>query len=362
MALAGKPVVENGPGIIGPTQNYDGFIKIRLGHGRFGSVVIPEQVIIKNAGWQYFQPFFFDPPQLIFDIEPDISAAKFSIDIGEPRERKPRRVMITIRSDGLLKSYSDGSQIYACIMEGPMRLSPYASGKCTMSNKNNFSLKLYHHTSNENYPKIKSSGKLWSSPWNLAGTRKLQNVAYSYLTSLSKILDEDDLHRIAMASVGKLPFQTTSARPIEEVMELTVYRENTTQRTARILFEVPWELISPSHLLVHRTQDGTYYEIMCPQVFRVGVIPNAKLSIEEHTLNCSSKAIKSFDYIIVGEAETPEGLRAPYDEDSISMIMHCTKFLAGQTFHNFWQQNQNSDQITGRKFEEIKFSDEDREN
>jgi hypothetical protein len=355
MALAGPPIRANGPGIIGPTRIYDGYIKVRLGHNRWGSVIVPDQLVIKNAGWQFFQPSFFGPCVLGFDLEPGDHEARFSMDVGGPRESNPRRIFVTIRSNDLVREYADGSQVYACVIEGPEKLSPFASGKCEQLGEGEFALRLYHHTTPTNYPNIVASKELWSSPWNLAGVRKLENVAYAYLTSLPKIASEADLHRVAMASKGELRFQTTSIRSVEETLSLTVYRDDTNGRTASLEFQVPWALIAPPHLLLHQpATEQAYYEVVGPEIFRIGMPPSCKLTIAGKMLVSEEADRKSFDYVILGEANELDGLTAPYDEENTTMIMHCQRFASGQTLFDFWQTQQNSDQMTGRTFEAIR--------
>lgn len=352
MALAGPPIRRNGPGIIGPTQFYDGFIKVRLGHSRWGSVIVPDQLIIKNAGWQFFQPCFFGPCIIGFDLESGNHEARFSMDVGGPRESNPRRIFVTIRSNGLVCEYADGSQVYACMIEGPEKLSPFASGKCEQLGEGEFALLLYHHTTPANYPKIMASKELWSSPWNLAGVRKLENIAYAYLTTLSKIASEADLHRVAMASNGELRFQTTSIRYVEETLSLTVYRDDTKGRTASFGFQVPWALIAPPNLLLHQPEaEQAYYEVVGPEIFRIGMLPSCNLRIAGKLLVSEEAERKSFEYVILGEANELDGLAAPYDEEKTTMIMHCQRFALGQTFFDFWQTQENSDQMTGRTFE-----------
>src|SRR6266568_685002 len=91
------------------------------------------------------------------------------------------------------------SQLYQCTFEGPRSIAGFTTGLCRSMPSGDFALRIYHHTTRNNAASIASSGELWSSPWNLAGTRKLANVAYGYFTSLSRIKSEADLHLIAMA-------------------------------------------------------------------------------------------------------------------------------------------------------------------
>lgn len=335
---------------------YDGFIKVRLGHSNWGSVIVPDQLVIKLGGWRFFQPSFFGPCLIGFNIEPDIHQAIFSMDVGRPRDNEPRRIIITLRSDSLVRSNADGSQIYACQIEGPTNLTRFSAGKCHMLAEGEFSLQLYHHTTPTNYPLIRASNELWTSAWNLAGVRELANVAYAYLTSLPKIENDNDLNRIAMASDGRLHFQTTSLRHIENTLSIDVYRDNTKGRTAALCFGVPWTIISPPHLFIHQPMiEQAYYEVVGPEIYRVGMMPGCKLRIANDMLNADDARRKNFQHIVLGETNSLNGLGAPYDEEGTSMIMRLQQFKAGETLFDFWQANANSDQMIGGLLDQTKF-------
>lgn len=354
MALAGPPVRANHAQDLNFNNTYEGFIKVHLAHGDVGSVIIPDQITIREAGWRFYQPSFFGPCQIGFNLEPGLHQARFSVDIGGPRETAPTRVIVTIRSDHLLRRYEDGSFVYRCRIEGPRLIQRFAAGRCDWLDEGDFALRIFHLTTPTNFPLIRRSGELWSSPWNLAGVRRLENVAYCYLTSLDRARDEEDLARIAMASGGTLRFQTTSMRAIEEVVELPVYRDSTTGRTSAMSLKVPWELISPPHLLLHQPLfDHAYYEVVGPEIFRVGMLPGRSLKIKGQNLFADQDDKKRFDYIVLGTASTRDGLIAPYDEEGTRMVMHLERLPPDQSLFDFWLANQNTDQMEGRVFEQI---------
>lgn len=363
MALAGPPERES-PALTGKegANTYEGWIKVRLGHGNVGSVLVPDQIVIRHAGWRFYQPSFFGPNILGFNLEPEVHEARLSVDVGSPRGVQHTRLLVSFRSDGLARSYADGSYVYRCQIEGPQSIQHFASGRCVPSDDGAFDLRLFHHTTPDNYPKIRKSGELWSSPWNLAGVRKLENVSYGYLTSLERVENAADLARIAMASEGKLYFQTTSARPTEEVVGLTVYRDDTTGRTSTLALGLPWELIAPPHLLLHQPPlHQAYYEVVAPEIFRIGMQPGRSLKIDGRRLFALTDERKQFDYIVLGNASIAEGILAPYDEEGTNMVMHLQRFEERQSLFDFWLANQNSDQMSGREFEavSVELQDED---
>ncbi|WP_424360136.1 hypothetical protein [Methylocystis parvus] len=329
-------------------------MKVRLGHSANGSVLVPEQFFIERSGWWFYQPSFFGPPILGFDIEPNTHVARFNLDIGGPRETELTRVISTVRSDGLLKRFDDGVQLYRCRVEGPESLVHQSAGRARPLPDGDFALELFHITNGSAAAGIRKSGEFWSSGWNLQGTRKLANVAYVYLTSLPEVLAEDDLRRIAMASDGVIHFQTTSDRDREKILAMTVYRENTTGRTESLPVVVPAAHIAPPHLLLHRTATEAYYEVVGPEIYRIGLQPGASLPYVGGEAIAVADTLKRFSYIILGHAAEIEGLAAPYDEEETKQVMHL-EALKEQTFFDFWRQNANSDQITGRIFEVRRF-------
>ena len=147
-------------------------------------------------------------------------------------------------------------------------------------------LSLFHVTNPAAFAAIAKSGELWSSSWNLRGTRRLANVAYAYLTSMPSISTEHDLRRISMSSGGTISMQTTSARTREETLELAVYRESTVLRTATLPVRVASNLLVPPHLLIHRpVGDMAYYEVVGPEIYRIGVAPGVALGLSAGTVS-----------------------------------------------------------------------------
>ena len=333
----------------------EGVVKLRLGHMQVGSVLAPEFIFVRRAGMRFYQPSFFGPPVLGFNIEPGVHAARLSVDLASPRGETPARYMLTIRSDGLLRHYADGAQLYRCDLEGPADLAHHAAGRAREQADGDFALALYHVTNNAAFAAIKSSRELRSSRWNLQGTRELTNVSYVYLTSLAKIGSEEDLRRIAMASDGMIKFQTTSGRAREDTMELKVYRENTSRRTASLPVTVASTILSPPHLLLHRPIGDAYYEVIGPEIYRVGVQPGVALQWSLRHASVDESSLKRFTYLVVGDAAEIAGIAAPYDEENTEQIIHIEQLDTGVDLFDFWQAHPNSDQMTGRPFEVREF-------
>ena len=120
-----------------------------------------------------------------------------------------------------------------------------------------------------------------------------------------------------MASDGVLKFQTTSNRHVEEVLEIPVYRENTKGRTNTVTVNVPSALLAPPHLYFHPLvlPEPAYYEVVGPEIFRIGLKVGAKLPIHRDTASPVNHDLKLFEYIVMGDTGEAMGLGAPYDEE-----------------------------------------------
>lgn len=351
--LAGPPVRYSNA-IMGDEKDrrwFDGFIKFRLGHSAGRSYLVPE-VLVGVAGSRFFLPSFFGPPIFGFNLEPGHHKVRFNMDAGAPRAASLTRLVVDFSSRDRVRAFSDGAQLYRCRFEGPRQITRSASGLCRPLLDGDFGLKLYHHTTPTSAEKIRASGELWSSPWNLAGTRELKNVAYTYFTSLPHIQSEEDLRRIAMASGGKIELQTTSDRHLEAVLSLEVYRGATRDRTATLPFEVPTALIAPPPLFLHplTALQAAYYEVVGPEIVRIGVKTGATLPIKTGAVMRAAGDEKAFSYLVLGDASEIEGLAAPYDEEETKSVVHLEP-LADQDVFDFWLTHQNEDLVTGRTFE-----------
>jgi hypothetical protein len=159
-----------------------------------------------------------------------------------------------------------------------------------------------------------------------------------------------------MSSGGSIGFQTTSYMAREEVLDLQVYRESTTGRTASLAVQVPTAALAPPHLLLHPPVAGpAYYEVVGPEIFRVGLRPGAVVSLEEGKAVVASGDERRFTYLVLGDPSTVAGLAAPYDEADVEGVIHLQQFGADDDPFGFWQANANRDLMTGRKFDARSF-------
>lgn len=358
--LAGPPARHSPAASIYAGKRFDGWVKLRLCHGAGRTYFLPD-VLIGFGGTKFFLPSFFGPPRLSFNLPssgfPVVKshAATFSIDVAPPRGSMAVRLEVSIRSDGHALSYEDGAQLYRCSFAGPLNtpLAPLVAGNCSRLSDGDFAIEVFHHTTAITVDKILSSRVLWSGPSNLSGTSNLENVAYTYFTSLPKIRDEADLRRIAMSTGGIISYQTTSEQPVESVLNLAVYKSSTADRTSTLAFNVPCRLIAPAHLLFHPYvhPSPAYYEIVGSEIVRVAVTPGSTLSFIGKNISAGTSDLKRFDYVVEGNASTRPGLEAPMKEETTSEVAHLEKLDQGLDIFQFWLNHKNTDQFTSRVFE-----------
>jgi hypothetical protein len=318
----------------------DGFVKVRLVHARGFSVLVPDLLVLGRSRW--FAPQYFTAPILSYLDE--AAYAHFSY---EPREHVPLTVATT--RDRLVRTYDDGSFLYACRIVGPAGFETEASGGCEVSEDHTVWLDLFHHTTDEAAGLIRDSGHFRGSSWNIQGSKKLVNVAYAYFTSLPRITTNADLQEIAMASEGIVGLLPTNGTAPGDIVRIQVYRESTTNRRHAIAIRVPAHAVAPQHIWRHDPRgQPTFYEVSKPAIFRVGLEPGTVLPFDNSVVDIAQAKIKRFDYVVLGYADTIEGLRAPYDEEetkAIFKIERCDDLFA------FWRDHANTDQFNPKSIE-----------
>jgi hypothetical protein len=304
---------------------------------------------VELGGWRLLQPSFFGPNRIGFFDEDNI--CQLNVDVASPRADWATRLYVEFRSSGLIKTYPDGAQLFACQFDGPVRLQQHSATKVRRLEDGDFAALLFHHTDIAARGKILANCELWSSSWNLAGTRTLENVGYGYFTTLPKIERKHDLERIAMSAAEELHFRTTNANRPEETLTLRVRRGNTADRTSRVEVWIPSKLVSAPHLNFHALPREAYYEIVGPEIFRVGLQPGQSLYWEDGLALHDPATVKAFTYVVVGNTSTLEGLAAPYNEEEIRSVFHLEGLGNDLDILEFWKANSNQDLVEGRQFE-----------
>jgi hypothetical protein len=112
-------------------------------------------------------------------------------------------------------------------------------------------------------------------------------------------------------------------------------------------------LIAPSHLYLHPCigNEPAYYEVVSPEIIRVSVAPTAKLRLHKSEVIVEDIDLKRFNYVIIGDAETLEGLAAPFNEEETRQITHLERLNGATDLFDFWLAHANTDQVSGRTIE-----------
>ena len=334
-----------------------GYIKCRLIHMDGRSVVQPDIIFTTRLDRKFFIPRFFDPNQVAFTDDSADDFCRLTVVIGN---KACLRVGFLKRDR--VNTFVDGSVIYRCaivVVDGDVHLQE--DGHWRQRESNGFQLRLFHHTNEDGYQGISNSQELWGSRRNIQGNKWLENIAYGYFTNLPRISSEEDLLRIAMSSSGLTGLLPTNAPYHPRYANLIpVPQQEAAQRSRSMSFWIDVDLIAPNHLWLHRPMTKpAYYEVVLPNIFRVGIMIDSTLTIDNQQIVVPQKRRKIFKYVIVGDADTEEGLQAPYHEEETTHVAAIEQLGGKDEIIGFWKRNENSDQFTGRAIEYSKLRDED---
>ena len=122
---------------------------------------------------------------------------------------------------------------------------------------------------------------------------------------------------------------------------------------------VPASLVASQHVYRHApTQGAVHYEVCNPDIYRVGLQPGKVAPFHDGTLTVPEADRQRFEYVVLGDADTPEGLIAPFDEEETESLFHI-ETCERQTFFDFWRSHANSDQVSWRAPDVLLFKDGD---
>ncbi|HEX6957839.1 MAG TPA: hypothetical protein VF194_07630 [Ferrovibrio sp.] len=318
------------------------------------SVIFPDALLNNESRRRIFYlPKFFDACQLFFD-SPGSDFARLTMVVGQKT-----LLLVGFFKDDKIKVCRDGSVIYNCyytVIDGP--LDPPPSGRWRRSD-DQVQLRVFHHTNDQGYQGITSSQSLWSSQVNLQGNLRLKNIGYGYFTVLPKIRSDFDLMEIAMSSSGLAGLIRTNApMAAENVLTVDIPKQSKHDRPHALTCWVNWEWISPNHLWRHvPLSEPAYYEIIHSKIVRVGVIPGATFSRTEESIAINDADLKSFSYVVVGDADTANGLKAPYNEEETGDIALIEKIKTSEDIISFWRSNANTDLFSSGVIEYASFAE-----
>jgi hypothetical protein len=334
---------------IGTTQT-PGWIKCRLVHGRGYSLVVPELLFLEQGQQlRWIQPLQF-LSNLLTRTDDDIHA-QVCVDIscGET-------VKVTFARSSFLKKLEDGSELYACRIEGPANLQEFATGDAIWGPEGTPFIRLFHHTTATAQGLILDGKHFRTGDYSIQGTtKKLANVAYAYFTPLDSIQTDNDLQQIAMAKEGEITLMRDGFTPprvlmsdwktrfADDILVLPVFPSDLNKREARVDVLVDVAVLGPQQLYRHAQESGVFYAFSHPFIHRVGTNPGARVVFDDQRRITQQANLRKFEYLVVGDCSTLDGLRAPYDEEDTRHIMKFEDVPKGQTILAFWFQRANTD-------------------
>lgn len=326
---------------------HEGFIKCKLIHSKQKSIIVPDLIYImldeSKFRWIQFYSFL---PCLLTKFSEDEIVASILVDISFGHV-----LGITITNEGHLRNFQDNSNLFKCRIQGPENLSIFTTGNGELVNGVPY-IELYHHTLPENKELITQGGFFKCSAWNYQGTKELLNFSYCYFTSLPEIKKPNDLKMIAMSSDEKLQLIVDGT---DEIIELKVYRESTSNRTACLNLLIDSSIIESNHLWEHENNNGlVYYEKSHGFIYRVGVKVKTTISFTDSRINRQDN-IKLLKYLIIGDTRSKDGIIAPFEEEETEHIFKIELFPDDETnLLKFWFDNGKTDLYTKKDIEELK--------
>lgn len=326
---------------------HQGYIKCKLVHGNKNSLIIPDQIYVEVSNIMYWiQPLYFSAN--LISQNDSINHCELAVDISHGALLK-----IYFKGNNAISWMEDGSILYKCSIKGPRYLHQYRTGNAKFHNGLPH-IMLYHHTNASAKQGIKKGSEYWTSNWNIQGTKKSLNISYLYLTSLPKLSNIDDLEQIAMSSKGKIGLRVDKNQTLSPDLILDVYRESTINRNHRLSQWVNAAQLSPQPCYKHQPPNSfVYYAIVSPFIQRIGVKEGTTVLIKNGFLN--PEELKSTGYIIVGDATTINGLKAPYDEEETEEKLLIEYLENPEEITEFWMKNPNTNQRNNKSIEEIAY-------
>lgn len=331
------------------STDYEGFLKCKLVHGHGWSVAVLDLIYIMDneVDFKWFQ-FYSFMPNIFSKFSDDEILGTIYVDIAFGHTLR-----LTISNEWHVSNLQDHSNLFKCRITGLSNLMDFSTGTGKMINSIPY-IHLYHHTLPDTKELILQSSNYRGSSWNYQGTKKLDNICYPYFTSLNSLTKPADLKMIAMANNGQMQLMVDVSK---EIVPITVYRENTDNRTATLTQLIDSSIILNNHIWMHThdTNGTKYYEICSPFIYRVGLESNTLLPFAGEQIDRVANT-KTTGYIILGDSTTKVGLLAPFDEENTTYIFKI------EPFHNidsnllrFWFDNGNKDLYSGKKIEPQKF-------
>ena len=86
----------------------------------------------------------------------------------------------------------------------------------------------------------------------------------------------------------------------------------------------------------------------------MGLEPGQHIRFEGGRLIAEQNVLKRFTYVVLGDADTRDGLLAPYDEEDTG-ARFVVEDCRDETFFAYWRRNANSDLYSVKEPELVRF-------
>lgn len=338
-------------------HTYNGFVKVRLIHGRGVSVIQPDALFIaRENDLAWFQALFFTANYCArFDVG---CGAEMYIDFSFGY-----RARVLFEQQGFIRAYEDGSQLFKAQIIGPQRFMRHATGTARFVDGHRIILDVYHHTKPETVPVIMESGHVRPSQRNIVGDRVVRNWAYGYVTSLDAITTTEDLAMIAMADAGIVHYRLDPPLgELEQVVGEPIYPQAVADRSAAVSLQVDAAHLAPQYLLRHpgdspalydalianaQKLQPTYYEVFQPFNYRVALKPGVVLPLRPQDLADSD--LKNHEFVLLGDTRDRVAIFSPLREEDAEVWK--IEMNAAPTIPQFWFDHGNQDLWTPKNVE-----------
>ncbi len=326
--------------------HHEGYIKCKLVHTLGKSIIVPDLIylITEKCHFEWIQFYSFLPCSL-FKITDEEIVGHLYVDISFGYTLK-----ITIGNHDHQHNLKDNSNLFKCRIEGPQNIKDFTSGRGEIIDGIPY-IELFHHTLPKYKRLIEDSSFFKCSKWNYQGTKELSKFSYCYFTSLPEIKYPNDLKMIAMASDGKIQLIVDGT---DEIVEIDVYREDTTNRTSTIQLLIDTTIIENNHIWEHLDDRGiVYYEKSNAFIYRIGFEVGKNILFSNQRIDWQN-GIKLLKYIIIGDATNKDGITAPFNEEETEYIFKFEPFKSNNTnILKFWFVHRNSDLFSNKEIEKL---------
>jgi len=302
--------------------SFRGYVKCRLVLAEDFSFMIPDLIFLETTPLTWIQPLHFFPHFFIKDHARIACRIWIDISCGQT-------VSVMFSNHDFLFEYADGAELYKCIISGPPSIKQFITGVGAWSSDQKPMIQLFHHTAPENLRAIKESHTFKPSRWNIQGTASLERTSCVYLTCLPRLDCPECLCAVAMSSKGYIELRRDACPPsarksrsgehneADDVLRLSVYRENTRDRTESIDFILDPGLLAPNHLVRHFDgEKQIWYEVISAFTYRIAVPPTKSLAFDPDNTTIDLDSVLHPNSVIIGDAWTIEGLAAPFSEEN----------------------------------------------